>query len=383
MLTTSVRPAAALAVLISCPALLLSSCGSGNHSVVCNAAASGCGCYPAGECPAQFNSYLYTSGITGQISSFPITASTGLLGTPTSASGPQGMLGMAVIDNAFLYASDAALQSGGPVEGWTIDQSSGALTTVTGSPFDLVVVSVSGALAANNNAQVLYVADAGKIDALHADPNSGALTALSGSPFPSGTELFLAVDLYDRYLFASDITPPGNVLAYTIDSTGALTAVAGSPFPAVAGSTNTYPYQIVVDSSGKFVYVDLMFTNQIAGFAIDSSTGGLTAVPGSPFSTGTMPTALATVNNVLYVSNSQDGTVSGYTIDATTGVLTPIPGSPFAINTGALATDSAGNFLYAPGAHGIQVYSIAANGALTPTGSPVPAPGASTLLYVQ
>lgn len=380
---TPLRPAASLAALISGLMLLLSGCGSGNNNVVCNGSASGCGCYPAGGCPAEFNSYLYTAGITGQISSFPITASTGLLGTPSTTSGPQGMAGMAAIDNAFLYASDTALVSGGPIEGWTIDQSTGALTPITGSPFNVGVVSISGALAANNNAQVLYIADAGKIDALHADPNTGALTAITGSPFSSGTELFFAVDLYDRYLFASDITLPGNVLAYTIDSTGVLTAVAGSPFPAVAGSSNTYPYQIVVDSSGSFVYVDLMLTNQIAGFAIDSSTGGLTAVPGSPFSTGAMPTALATVNNALYVSNSQDGTVSGYTIDATSGVLTPIPGSPFAISTSALATNSVGNYLYATGAHGIQVYSIGANGAVTPTGSPVLSPGAAVLLYVQ
>ena len=384
MIVTPLRPAASLAALVSCLALLLSSCGSGNQISVCPGSVAGCGCAPAAACPAQFNSYLYAAGITGQISSFPITSASGTLETPTTISGPQGTLGMAVIDNAFLYASDPAAPSGGSIDGWTIDQYTGALTTLTGSPFNLGIFSTSGALAVNNNARVLYVADAGKIDALQVDSNSGALSAISGSPFPSGTGLFFAVDPADKFLFASDTTPPGNVLAYTIDSTGALTAVGGSPFPAVSGSTNTYPYQIVVDSTGKFVYVDLMFTNQIAAFAIDSSTGALTAVPGSPFSTGAMPTALATVRNFIYVSNSVDGTLSGYSIDPTTGALTAIPGSPFAISTGALATNSTGSFLYASGVDGIQAYGIdGSTGLLSAVGSPVSAPGAAVLLYVQ
>lgn len=379
MFTAPVRPATIFTAVASAAALLLlAACGS-SGTRVCNEAGSCCGA--ADLCVAP--QYLFAAGITGQISSFPINSASGTLGTPISVTGPQGSLGMAAMNNAFLYASNPASLSGGLIDAWSINLGSGALTPVSGSPFNLGIFSVSGGLAANNNAQVLYVADAGKIDALHAD-STGALTAISRSPFLAGSELFLALDPSDKFLFASDTTPPGNVLAYTIDSTGALTPVAGSPFPAVSGSTNTYPYQLAVDSSGKFLYVDLMFSNQIAAFSIDSTTGALTAVPGSPFSTGTMPTALATASNFLYVSNSLDGTVSGYTIDSTTGVLTAIPGSPFAIRTAAFTTNSAGNFLYASGLQGIQVYSIdGSTGALSPAGAPAAAPGATVLLYVR
>lgn len=380
MLTTPLRPAAAVAVLFTgLGLLLLGGCGSGDHTVVCNMAGGCCG----GNDLCVAPQYLYAAGITGGISSFPINGGTGTLGTPTTIMGPQGTLGMAVMENAFLYVSSAPTVSGGSVYAWTIDLGSGGLTGVSGSPFNLGLFSISGGMAANNDAQVLYVADAGKIDALHAD-STGELTAISASPFPSGSELFLAIDQNDQFLFASDTTPPGNVLAYTIDNTGALTEVAGSPFAAVAGSSNTYPYEIAVDGSQKFVYVDLLLSNQVAGFAIDSSTGGLTAVPGSPFSTGNMPLALATVNHFLYVSNSQDGTISGYTIDPSSGVLTPMSGSPFAISAGALTANPSGSFLYTSGRKGLQIWSIdVTTGALTQAGSPVPFAGATILAYVQ
>src|SRR5579872_405632 len=368
------RPAAIFPILIFCLGLFLSGCGS-SKTQVCNVAPGCCG--PAGACPAA-PQHLFAAGINGQISSFPVYGGT-FLGPPTTVTGPQVSFGMAVINNAFLYASNSVAQPTGSVDAWTINADTGALTAVSGSPFSLGTFGLPAGLAANNNAQVLYVADVGAIDALHADAN-GALTAISGSPFPAGTGLYLAVDPSDKFLFASDTTPPGNVLAFTIDSTGVLTAAPGSPFP-IAGTTSTQPQQVVVDSSGKFVYVNLLTTNQVAGFSIDSSTGALTAVPGSPFATGNGPLGLATANNVLYVSNSMDGTISGYTIDATSGVLTPIAGSPFAINAAALALNSTGGFLYTSGVMGLQVWSIdGATGALTQVGSPVSNPGATMLV---
>jgi DNA-binding beta-propeller fold protein YncE len=46
---------------------------------------------------------------------------------------------------------------------------------------------------------------------------------------------------------------PGWISGYTIDSTtGALTAISGSPFPDGIG---TSPYSLAVDPTGKFAYV--------------------------------------------------------------------------------------------------------------------------------
>jgi hypothetical protein len=41
----------------------------------------------------------------------------------------------------------------------------------------------------------------------------------------------------------------------------------------------------------------------------------------------------ANAQSFAYVANSHEGTVSAYKIDSTTGVLSPVKGSPFAAGT--------------------------------------------------
>ncbi len=361
--------------------LALGGCGISN-STICPL--TGC-CGPTSDaCAAP--QYLFALGLNGQVSAFPINGATGLPGSPITTFGPTNSLGMAVMNNQFLYASNPQFPLGSSsIDAWSINLGTGALTTVPGNPFSLGPLSLGEGLAVDNTAQVLYVGDAGKIDALKADAN-GVLTTVIGSPFPAGTNLYLTVDPQDRFVFASDDTPPGNVLAFTIDgSTGALSAVAGSPFATIPGYVgNTQPGQIVVDSTGNFVYTVLTATNQIAAFKITSPSGALTAVTGAPFPAGNRPIALATVNIFLYVSNASDGTISGYTIDPTTGALTALAGSPFPISAGTLATSLDGAFLYTTGPNGLTTFSInPQTGALTQVGTPIPYGGATVLTFVQ
>ena len=84
----------------------------------------------------------------------------------------------------------------------------------------------------------------------------------------------------------------GNVSAYAIDtSTGALSEVAGSPFAAGIG-----PESISVHPSGKFAYVANFGSANVSGsvsaYTIDASTGALSEVVGSPFPAGTSPVNL-------------------------------------------------------------------------------------------
>lgn len=361
---------------------LLSGCGS-NHINVCplGAPVSGTGlncCGPTDACPAEI--FLFADGTNGQVSAFSVS----LNGTPVpiaSISGPTGSLGMAALGNS-VYASNPNSPSmlGGSIDGWSFSASPGQLTALSGSPFSLPM-SVPGELAANSNAQVIYVADAGKIDALQMN-SAGTLTALPGSPFSAGTGIGVTIDSADRFVYSTDTTPPGNVWAFTTNSAGALTAVAGSPYALGTNlSASVNPSQIVVDQSGKFVFVALSATNRVAVFSIDQTSGALTAVPGSPFATGNDPVGMATINNLLYVSNTTDGTLSSYTFDPTSGVLTPAAGSPFPINASALVS-SFGIYLYASTAQGIATYSVnSSTGALTQVDSPVSSPPASVLTF--
>jgi len=293
--------------------------------------------------------------------------------------------GIAAFNGQFLYVSDSQPSAafGSSIDAWSINAGTGTLATVPGSPFSISPVSLAGGLAVDSDIQVLYVGDVGKIDAFKIGAN-GALAPIAGSPFPAGDNIYITIDPQHRFLFAADDTPPGNILAFTIDSsTGALTPVPGSPFVVGAGSVNPQLWlsDIVVDSSGKFLYVAIEQSNQVAGFSIMSSNGALLPLPGSPFATASSPDALATAHNFLYVSSP--GNLSGYKIDPQTGVLTPLAGSPFASNSAALTADPEGKFLFDTGGLYLTAYQIDAQGGLTEVGTTPNTAAGLVLTYVQ
>lgn len=147
----------------------------------------------------------------------------------------------------------------------------------------------------------------------------------------------------------------GSVSAYAINaSSGALTLVPGSPF-----STEKQPADLAVDPSEKFAYVLNRPEHGGSGsdlsvYTINANSGALKPVQGSPFAVGIATSAAAiAVNNsgkFVYVLDFEyDGSsVYAYTVDATTGALKPVPGSPFATGTtaGDMALDPTGKFMY-------------------------------------
>jgi 6-phosphogluconolactonase (cycloisomerase 2 family) len=144
-----------------------------------------------------------------------------------------------------------------------------------------------------------------------------------------------------------------------------------------------------------FVYTNNDRTpNSVSAFSV-AANGSLSAVPGSPFLTGgsgagggffaATRITTAVVKNVLYAANAGSNTVSAFSINPTTGVLTAIGGSPFAtggvgdgVGISLTATPDDKFLVAANGASmTITVFSIAANGSLSPVaGSPFPS-GAS------
>ncbi|HEX3230784.1 MAG TPA: beta-propeller fold lactonase family protein [Pyrinomonadaceae bacterium] len=144
-----------------------------------------------------------------------------------------------------------------------------------------------------------------------------------------------------------------------------------------------------VMAQGTFVYTNNDRTpNTLSAFAA-AVDGSLSPVPGSPFATGgsggggsvfaSNRITTAVVKNFLFAGNGGSDNVSAFSIDPVTGVLTSVPGSPFA--TGGVAGLSGMSLTTTPDdkflivANGsslnITVFSVAANGALSPvTGSP-------------
>ena len=306
-----------------------------------------------------------------------------------------------------LVGTSNGSQGTGNVSGYVVDSTTGALSPVAGSPF--AAGTLPSSIAVDPSNKFIYVANQGSnnVSAYTLDSTTGALTAVSGSPFTAGASPHsVVVDPSGKFAYvvnecqtsAPQCYGNGSVSAYAINrNTGALTSVPGSPFAAGA-----YAFSAAIDPSGKFAYVEnacstnvnsgCIGNGNVSAYTINSITGGLTPVPGSPFAAGVTPdwVAVDPSGKFAYVADycgigfCASGTVSAFTIDSTTGALTPVPGSPYAAGTvpNTVAVDPSGKFVYvanecavdycASGIGSVSAFAIdSASGALTPVlGSP-------------
>lgn len=220
-----------------------------------------------------------------------------------------------------------------------------------------------------------------KVSGYSINTTTGAWTAVPGSPFAAGdTPDYVAVDPRGKFVFVAN-TSSSNISVYAIKATtGALSEISGSPFNT---RTINRPYNMAVDSTGRFLYVRHV-EDEVTAFSINSTTGGLTEIAGSPYSIGPDGGNSDMMVDphgyyLLYVANYERG-VYGYTIDFDTGSLSLVPGSPFhALNSTralSLAMDPQSKFLYlGDDFSGITLFGIDwASGQLALYGSWLPAP---------
>jgi 6-phosphogluconolactonase (cycloisomerase 2 family) len=302
----------------------------------------------------------------------------------------------------------------------------GVLTSVPGSPFatggagkNVVCYGLDRIIVTQVN-NLLYVANQGDmtISGFSINPATGALSLVAGSPFPSGLSLdacqgiSIAATPDAHFLMASS---NGQIQTFSIAANGSL-ALAGT-----TANCCTPNAGMKISPNGQFLAI--ANEDSVSTFTLNSLTGALTPVLGSPFpKTGTgLVTGLdfnGCSNNRLY-GGEATGTpalADAWTVDAA-GALSPIAGSPFqstgadsnvvlatpnnallfesnqlnngitsfAINTDGnltflgkfggvgtvhapvgMATDSSGTFLYvADDNFGMALYRINGNGSLT------------------
>ncbi len=331
---------------------------------------------PAASAPQ----FLYAGTANGGVAAFTVDANTGAL---TPISGSPFMVGTGAIHLAadpsgkFLYTSSAAL--GGPdIQTLAINATSGALTA-SGS---FTANITPGAIAVDPSGKNAYVvpdpsANSGSITAFSIDPSSHALLALPGQPTGvAGVPHFVVVDPSGKYVYITIQGTPGDEIAGRgrDPNTGDLTPLMGSPFGNVGGDN---PQGIAVNPGGTFVVVANAATNNVSVMSLTSTTGLLNNVGSSPFAAGTMPVAVAITpsGQFVVVANQGSNNVSVYSMNTASGGLTPVSGSPFAAGSSpqAVAVDTAGKFVYVTNGDGtISGYTLtASSGALAPNaGSP-------------
>jgi 6-phosphogluconolactonase (cycloisomerase 2 family) len=178
---------------------------------------------------------------------------------------------------------------------------------------------------------------------------------------PAGlTPAALAMDSGGTLLFALNRVS-SSISVYSINSgSGALTPVSGSPFP-----TFSNPFAFALTPSGKFLYV--LNSDVQAVFAYTVSSGVLQAVAGLPVQVGNGPIAITVdpAQPFVYVANSADSTVSVLSINASTGALTLLgtyatATTPTATATTPTAVAVLGQYLYVAnlGSSNISVFTV-------------------------
>jgi DNA-binding beta-propeller fold protein YncE len=241
-----------------------------------------------------------------------------------------------------------ATQPTNPSQTCVVANGTGTATGSVGSASNVTNITVT---CTTNPPRFVYIANRGSnnLSAYTVDATTGGLAAIAGSPFATGyLPVAIAVDPTGTYAYVAN-QADATISAFAIDrSSGALNAISGSPFP-----TGSAPSSVAIDPSSSFVYVtggnavtvDPLDSNVYVGnqgddtvseFTINSSngvlTGALTAVSGSPYTTGSGPNSVAVdpLDKFVHVANSSSGTVSAFTITESTGALSAVSGSPYA-----------------------------------------------------
>jgi 6-phosphogluconolactonase len=169
----------------------------------------------------------------------------------------------------------------------TVDSTDGTVTAVAGTS-PIPIGGGQGPATFDPFGRFVYVLDGDMIYGFTINPSSGALTSIAGSPFSFPDDSLLMLMSPDGR-FAYIIATAG-LYTYSIDpSTGAL-AAAGTPVPLQISVGNAYDGGITsaaqIDPSGQFLYVSASAgagEQGIYAYALDASTGAPTLIPASPF----------------------------------------------------------------------------------------------------
>lgn len=414
-------------------------------SLTINGPATAAGSSPFGLIADRSGQFVYVTDQNGnKVFAFGIQTG-GALAPLATASYPTGNFPQipSVDGNKHLFIPNSGDAS---VSVFTI-AADGSLAAVTSSPFTAGIGGSPEMAAPDTSGKFLFVTNAldNTISAvpIAADGSLGA--AVSGSPFAAGiTPVGIAVDpsnttLAVANLFGNTIsvfslnagtgflTPasplpqvetcanpffvtfgigvtalsvvPGPVFApnagsndiSAFSSTAGTGVLAPAATPTVAGTTGNN--LAATDLGGKFLFTSSAANNlNLAGFSIDPSTGGLTALPGSPITasgTDSLSAVLvAPQTNFAYAFDSTNRTIVQFPISLPSGSVSS-PGTPVNTFAGAssLAADPQGDFIYAVGNNGtnaIQVFTTYLSGGLLAAGTQTtPIPGNFTSAAVD
>jgi 6-phosphogluconolactonase len=290
------------------------------------------------------NTFLY-AGTTNGIYVYAINSNGSITVQNSGAAAAQDVIATAMqVDSTgnFLLAVGISISLQAQSIGiYQIDTTTGLLTALTGSPLGLytgtaataTVVTPTAMLITPNNSFVYVSLGSLGVQVLTLG-TGGALSTGSAPTFlpprstsTSPSDLGLASDPGSTFLFVAEINT--GLRELSIGTNGTLNEVSGSPY-----AVGTGPTGVALDTTGSYVYVANKGSNNISAFALTAASGKLTAIAGSPFSSGgLLPIALINDNSKKYMAVINSGSNGSnnnsdlqlFSFDATTdGKLDPI-----------------------------------------------------------
>ena len=226
--------------------------------------------------------------------------------------------------------------TGSQIYGYRVNETTGELTALAGFPVAAggnggdALVCERMALDALNRRLYVALDGADALAAFSINPATGALTPLPFSPIAlgPGTWNTIAVHPTGSPVIVSNATTGGGALSFNVTATTASPA-AGNPF--LFGAATAFSSAFSRD--GAYFYAGGNTGNNIAGFAVNQSTGVLTALAGSPFDSGSgNPVAFAFDAQNRFFTVNTGSAASPPPIRVFTfagGIPTPVAGSPF------------------------------------------------------
>lgn len=357
--------------------LLLGGCGDDDATVVI--------LKPSGK-------FLYVNNDAGTnyVSAFAIQKDgtlEELAGSPY-ATGGAGTVGGYFAANPIALAPNkrllfAANKGDNTISVFRVSQLTGALTQIGDPVANSGTMGQSGSLVVNDSEKLLFVAnDSTTSISVFAISSSGALTPVTGSPFNIGVGVDgMTMNLVGTTLYMA--SPNSNVLAvFNVAADGTLTPIAGSPFAYTAGGSITAFVFSSATVGLSAATGGTLSSYSIDEFGVPTFVASLaTVVSGQCVTTGRE-------GQLAFSSGAQGGIF--VTQVAADGTLTAVVGSPFttaAGTSGYAVANPKGTYLFAPeyAVEGSQIESFAidATGALTSIGVyPITNPGFATGVVV-
>jgi 6-phosphogluconolactonase (cycloisomerase 2 family) len=222
-----------------------------------------------------------------------------------------------------------------------------------------------------------YPTLSGEIQIYSIDPVQGVLTPIPNSPFPQAAPVdCLEFEPTGKFAYAaSSVNSSTGLLTYAVasGSSGALTLVNSMNLPGT-------PTRVAVDPLGQYLYF-VAFTNgfhnaSAYGYNINSSTGALTPIPGTPFDLTQDAGSFSfhPSGDYVYLANTNGASIETFSLDRSTGKLTAGSTVMSCINPSIVRFSPNGKFAYTgcsmdaahtPNSASVDSFAVGQNGALT------------------